>query len=35
MTARRYVEQWSEHLLSYAGLPEGTDIEAVLKAIYT
>lgn len=35
MTARRYVEQWNEHLLNYADLPEEADIEAILTAMYT
>jgi hypothetical protein len=35
MTARRYVEQWSEHLLSYGDLPDGADIDAILRGLYT
>ena len=35
MTARRYVEQWNEHLLNYAELPEEVDLAALLGKLYT
>lgn len=35
MTARRYVEQWSEHLLNYAGLADDADLETILRTIYS
>ncbi|MFT3775150.1 MAG: hypothetical protein QM820_58125 [Minicystis sp.] len=34
MTARRYVEQWSEHLLNYKELPDDADLVALLATIY-
>lgn len=35
MTARRYVEEWSEHLLSYRHVPVGTDLDSLLATIYS
>ncbi|MEP7120769.1 MAG: hypothetical protein ABJE95_07665 [Byssovorax sp.] len=35
MTARRYVEQWSEHLINYGELPDDADLVALLATIYT
>jgi hypothetical protein len=35
MTARRYVEQWSEHLVDYRDVPDGAELDALLSTIYT
>jgi hypothetical protein len=34
MTARKYVEQWGEHLLSYRELPDDANLVALLITIY-
>ena len=34
MNARRYVELWSEHILSFTKLSEDDDLVAVLAALY-
>ncbi len=34
MNARRYVEEWQEHLLDFGSVGEGFDIETLLSSIF-
>jgi hypothetical protein len=34
MMARKYVEQWREHILNFAEVPEDADIDAILGLMY-
>lgn len=34
LQARKYVEQWSEHLLKFCELPAGADLPVIVKGLY-
>ncbi len=34
LQARKYVEQWSEHLLEFSELPDSADLPTIVKSLY-